>query len=263
MPNAISRRHVFYAQASSLIAVQEGGPPIPEQAPLQLSAYGGNQNSPPNAGFDRLGFVTFANGYTTVSGIANANGWSTVVTSVVEGLSIGGGVLKAEKVISKTTTQYPLVGYVPSINFAGTDFVNLTVNGVPVNPTFNLNMCSPQPANDAPYVTDPGFLGRAQAEYTKIFNSKAPADIKNQFVWNPGAIQRSGRVNCSLVTGTALPDTQSFGHVLDIANLGYVYLAELAVSNHIEVTMIRVEHKLLGQSESRTVNTDAQGHTMP
>jgi hypothetical protein len=263
MANGSPRHYVFYAEASSFAALVDGAAPqiIPDQAFQQLSPYGGRQASP-HTPLNQQGFK-IGDGYTTVSGNPNNGGWTTCATSVVEKLDIC-GVVTADRITAQITTEYPSVGYVPSISFNGTEFVNLKVNGNAVTPNLNLGMCSPKPANDAPYIDDAGLLGRAQAEFNNIANSNAPPNIRSQFQWNAGVVHRRGRVDCSLVTGVAgLPAYESFGHVLVVPNFGIVYLAELGVGNHIDLTMVRIEHTALGNTESRTVHCESQGHGMP
>jgi hypothetical protein len=266
IPMINARHHVFYGEASTFTAQVESAAGalqiIREQAFQRLSPYGGNQTSPPTP-FSQPGIVSMVSGQTTVTGTTDAEGWTTSVKSVVDTLNIA-GVVTADEITAHVTTHYPLVGYVPSVSFQGTEFKNLRVNGNPVTPTLNLGMCTPQPAGDAPYVSDPGLLARAQTQYTAIAGSGAPAGIKTQFQWSAGAVQRRGKVDCSLVTGVAgLPPTQAFGHILVVPNFGIIYLAELAVGNHIELTMIRVELTALGKTELKAVNTESQGHTMP
>jgi hypothetical protein len=262
---SVPRHHVFYGEASSFTGLVDGGSPQPiqEQAFARLSPYGGSVSSP-HVPFHHPGLVSIGTSFTVVTGAANSTGWSTSVKAVVQTLDIFNGAITADQITAEVKTQYPLVGYVPSISFQGTQFVNLKVNGKLATPTLNLNMCSPQPAGDAPYVSDPGLLGRAQAEYNAIATSGAPGSITGQFVWNPAVVQRKGKVDCSLVTGVVgLPVSEAFGHVLVLAGVGNVYLAELSVANHIEVTMLRVELTCQGKTELRAANLDSQGHTMP
>jgi hypothetical protein len=261
----VPRHHVFYGEASSFTGLVDGGSPQPiqEQAFVRLSPYGGSVSSP-HVPFHHPGLVSIGTAYTTATGGPNNAGWITTVKSVVQALDIFNGAITADQITAQVTTQYPLVGYVPSIDFQGTQIVNLKVNGKPATPTWNLNMCSPQPAGDAPYISDAGLLGRAKTEYNAIAGSAAPGSITGQFVWDPAAVPRKGKVDCSLVTGVAgLPVSEAFGHVLVLPGVGIVYLAELSVGNHIEITMIRVELTCQGKTELRSANLDSQGHTMP
>lgn len=261
----IPRYYVFYAEASFLTAHVDGptAHTIPEQGFQRLSIYGGNQASP-QTGFNEAGLVSVGKGYTNVSGNATANGWTTTTTSVAENLNIAGGAITADQVTAQITTNYPSVGNVPSVSFQGTQFVNLKVQGKPIVPTLNLNICSPKPPNDLPYVDDPQLLLRAEAEFQNIVASGAPPDVGGQFAnWSALTIQSRGKVDCSLVTTVPNLVGQAFGHVIVVPKVGNIYLAELGVGNHIELTMIRADLTSRGKTQIKAVMADTQGHGMP
>jgi hypothetical protein len=264
MPSPGPRHYVFYAEANFLTAHVDGALPhvIPEQGFQRLPIYGGNQNSPKTP-FAEAGVVSVGQGYTSVSGSSSAGGWTTIVSSAVDDLNIA-GVITADHVAAQITTMYPLAGNVPTVSFPGTKFVNLKIQGKPVIPVLNLNMCSPKPPGDAPYISDAGLLARAQAEYQLIATSAAPPNVAGQFAgWSQAVVQSRGKVDCSLATAVQGIAGMAFGHVVVIPGVANVYLAELAVGNHIELTMIRVELTSLGKTQVRTVTVDTQGHGMP
>ena len=262
----VPRQYLFYGEANLLTGQIGGAAPvtIPEQAFQRLSIYGGDLTSPPT-GFSKPGLVLIGNNSTThVKGNPIAGGWQTVVTSTANNVDIGGGMITADAIVAQITTDYPLVGNVPTVSFAGTTYTNLKINKVKVTPKLNLNVCTPKPPLGLPYIADPALLAFAAGEYHDIANSGAPAGVAGQFSnWSLLAVQSRGKVDCSLVTGVDNYPGQSFGHVIIVPNLGNIYLAELSVGNHIELTMLHVDITAGAGAQLRTVTVDTQGHGMP
>jgi hypothetical protein len=264
MPNQVQRRHLFFAEASFVTGLVDSGggvqQPIPEQGFLHLPVYGGLEASPHTA-FSLAPVVSVGTGYTSVQGIKTAAGWREVALAVAQNVDIA-GVVTADEVTAKITLDFPAQGYVPTIDFTGTSFTNLAINGTPVNPTLNLNMCA-KPAGDIHYTNDPGLIARTQQEYAKVSgDASAPDFLRNEFKFDPKTIQSTDKLDCSLVTGvTGLPRGQAFGNVICVPPY-VIYLAEVCISTHYELTMIRLV-KQPTQTEIRLSNCNGQGHTIP
>ena len=88
-----------------------------------------------------VGDLSYEAAHTQVAGNRETkpghDGYTTLVTSVVEGLNIL-DVVTADLVVAQISTDHPLVGYVPSITFLGTRFENLRIAGHKVD---ELEMC--------------------------------------------------------------------------------------------------------------------------
>ena len=82
--------------------------------------------------------VSFRSAYTRVSGraIAEDGPWSTLATSVVEGLNIL-EIVTAERVVSQISVEHPREGGAASISFAGSHFEGLRIGGSEVRPRLN------------------------------------------------------------------------------------------------------------------------------
>src|ERR1700723_771882 len=114
------------------------------------------------------GLISFKSGYSHVSGNRSLknHGWTTLATSVVEGLNVL-DVVTADRVVAQVSTEHPLEGHVPTVTFLGTPFENLKISGHHVKPELNLDVCGPRPSNDKPYIEDPGFLNTVSQQYAQ------------------------------------------------------------------------------------------------
>jgi hypothetical protein len=94
----------------------------------------------------------------------SGQGWTTLTTTVVEGLNVM-EVVTADRVVGQTITEHPLEGYVPRVSFLGTRFENLRIAGNPIEIKYDLDVLGSKPLNDEHYV----------------LNSNAAAIIANGF----------------------------------------------------------------------------------
>jgi len=130
------RTHSFHADASAFGGQLEQPFEriIPSQAPLTLSPDGG-YNSVRVDSFQVEGLFSFKSAYSQVSGIVSKKrpGWTTLATSVIEGLNVG-EIFLADRVVAQIITDHPATAgkYAPRINFIGTRFDNLRIGGCPV-----------------------------------------------------------------------------------------------------------------------------------
>jgi len=154
MSEATGRTHHYHAEASvlgghlRLPLCQE----IKPQAHVKLSSEGGYISQ--RAENYRLeAVISFRSAYTHVAGNRSSKpgeGWTTLTSSVIEGLNIL-DVITADRIVGQTITNHPLVGYVPSISFLGTRFENLRIAGNPVELDLNHDIFGPRADDDAPY----------------------------------------------------------------------------------------------------------------
>jgi len=243
MSEPMERAHIYHAEATLLSGhlelplLQE----IKPQGYVSLPTTGGYLSQ--RAKDYRLeGVLSFEAAYTQVGGNLDTkpgHGWTTLATSVVEGLNVL-DVLTADRVVAQVSTLHPLAGYVPGTTFLGSRFENLRIAGHPVDLDLNMDLFGEKPANDAPYTQDPGFLHRVSAQHTGL-REKATAHptLLQEFsqLFKPGSYNRSPdsssesfeeqeRVECSLVNRAqgGYPGS-SYGHVIDVPHFGRIYLA--------------------------------------
>ena len=165
------RKHHHHAEAVVLSGnlqlplVQE----IKPQAHVKLHEEGGYL-SERSENYRLEGVISVRSAYTHVAGNRSTKpgqGWTTLTTTVVEGLNVM-EILTADRIVGQTITEHPLVGYVPSVNFLGTRFENLRVAGHPVKLDLDLNILGAKPADDGSYALDSGVLSRVRSQYTHI-----------------------------------------------------------------------------------------------
>jgi len=259
MARKVDREHIYNAQAVSLEGalrlpfVQE----IQPQNPVLLSEKGGYLHNH-SENFRLQGVVSFKSAYTQVAGNLDEkldHGWSTLSTSVLEGLNVL-DVVTCDRIVAQITTDHPIEGYVPTVSFLGTRFENLRIAGHQVKLDFDANMLGPKPLNDAAYTTDQDFMDRVTQQHDRIRTHKnLPADIAKMYNQLPSASANRESIECSLVHQVegSYPG-RSFGHVIDVPHFGKIYLATLRVEHpgfhpqastpkktELSLTMIRME----------------------
>jgi hypothetical protein len=178
--------------------------------------------------------ISMQNSYTHVTGNRSSKpgqGWTTLTTTVIEGLNVM-EVVTADRIVGQIITEHPLVGYVPTINFLGTRFENLRVAGFPVNLEFDMNVLDPKPANDTAYTADSGLIARVKGMLNRVGDREVLPDALreryNQLSSTLGTAQEE--VECSLIksaTGT-FPGTAS-GHVIRVRDFGAIVLGKVVI----------------------------------
>ncbi|MCU1253327.1 MAG: hypothetical protein JWQ49_6356 [Edaphobacter sp.] len=215
--------------------------------------------------------VSFKKAYSEIHGMVSETGsWTTVVTSVVEGLNVL-DMVKADRVIASLTVEHPSKGGHPKASIVGSEFENLTIDGVKINPVLSKKVLPLHKEGRFPDRTiteDETFLGRAINQSQKVTNAKSAPDwLKVRYGWiqSKGARKKKGYVQCSLVDKLqgAKPGS-SFGHVMHVPDFGNIFLGEFLTSHHaFRLTMIRLE---MGCANHGTVSIgtgDSNGSSAP
>jgi hypothetical protein len=267
----------FHADASALGGFIEKpfSKIVPSQASVSLPAVGGHDTSRADA-FNFEEIVSFRSAYTRVSGGGDQKDgpWSTLVTSVVEGLNLL-EVVKAERIVAQVTITHPANGGFPIISLTGSHFDRLQIGGrdavVTLNPTL-LEGWSEAGAPRKP-ITWPLLQETGRQQAAKLVKG-VKSDGGDPFRW---LIERYGWMAsdrkqgtdgfalCSLVDGIgrAIPG-RSFGHVLEIPDFGRIFFAEVLASPvSLQLSMIRAE---LGCGVNGQVEVAAArgiGHSVP
>jgi hypothetical protein len=204
------------------------------------------------------GVLSYDSAYTQVAGNLSTKpgqGWTTLNTTVIEGLNVL-EVVTADRVVGQTITEHPLDGYVPSIKFLGTRFENLCIAGFPLTVEMNLNILGEKPANDAHYSHDSGVVERVGKQYTHLLgHSDLPADLRERYNQLSSNLRGAETVECYLVNQVSgsFPG-RSYGHIIDIPDFGKVILGKVTVTTNpatggaatatkttVSLTMIRFE----------------------
>jgi hypothetical protein len=201
-------------------------------------------------------------------------GWVTVATAVVEGLNVL-GMITVDRLTAFISTEHPLVGNYPSVTFAGTSLENLKIAGYPVDVTTDLDICNQGDVGGFPnqaYVSDERFLARVADQHRRmndednlpewVKDRSVPDWIKERYSLGSG---QAGSVVSSLVkqTNGKFPG-RPFGNVLEVPELGRVFLGELIVdSQSFHLSMLRVELKGRIRGNVGVASPMANGTTEP
>ena len=236
MANAAERSHQYHAEARIL----EGELNMPfrhtihPHGLLQLPGEGGYRSAH-TRDYQLEGVMSYSRAYSQVSGIRDtkqANGFSTLCTTVVENLNIL-EILTADRVVGQIITEHPLDGYVPKISFLGTRFENLCIAGHKVDLDWDLDIFGERPANDAVYTKESGVVKRVSDQYERIRGSKdLPAEMAEQYNGLSSTLGSPETVECSLVNQAAgtFPG-KSFGHVIKVRHFGVITLGKLSLTH--------------------------------
>jgi hypothetical protein len=285
--------HTFHADAYVLEANLEQpiSDEIKKQAYVKLHEDGHYQFEPAEP-FRRKGIISYQSGYTQVAGHPSAkvqHGFTTLATSVVEGLNVL-DVVTADRVVGQISTTHPpfdpangLNDMVPSVTFLGTRFDNLRINGHKVEVERHLDILGPKPANEKSYLDDfanddDDVLKRLAEQYDNIQRVVGlPAWARESYKFDRATTQQQGKAECSLVSHVKGAPDVSFGHVIDLPHFGKIFLGELTVERErgkpvplkggapepdryiFHLTMIRLEMGCLAQGKAKIVALDANG----
>jgi hypothetical protein len=215
--------------------------------------------------------VSFDHAYSEIHGTVSKTGsWTTQVTSVVEGLNVL-DMVKADRVIACLAVEHPRNGGHPKASVVGSEFENLTVDGVKVNPVLGKKVLPPHKKGrfpDRAIIEDENFLARAITQSQKVTNAKgAPDWIPARYGWvqSKTARRRKGYVQCSLVDRIqGAKSGSSFGHVMHVPDFGNIFLGELLTSHHsFRLTMMRLEMGCTNHGTMSIGSGDSNGFGAP
>ena len=281
MTNGVARVHSYHAEATVL----EGQLQLPLDQEIKPQAY---LKIPERGGYlsqrtkdFRLGAaVSFKSAYTQVAGnkdVKSGHGWSTLATSVVEGLNVL-DIVTADRVVGQIAIEHPLVGYVPHVTFLGTRFENLRIAGHPVKLDLDLDILGPKPEKDAPYSKAPGLSDRVAKQHDGVrAHPSLLAELIGRYRGIASFPEKPNAIECSLVNSAdgSFPG-RSFGHVIEVPNFGTIVLAALRLdqsdyqadtgipkSTLFSLTMIELRMGCLAGGKLQVVSTHANGTSHP
>jgi hypothetical protein len=244
---------------------------IPSHGSSSLSSAGGHASS-------RMGpfrvddLASYEGVYSEIFGGVNEtnDAWTTLVTSVVEGLNLL-EVVTADRIVSRLSVTYPREeGYSAKVSFVGAQFENLRIAGVPVNPVLNLNLLETPGSRfpSKPFTEDETFICKAIDQSKTMIGAKdSPGWVKARYGWVESEKERGkkGFVPCSLVDHVEGATTgSSYGHVVHVPGFGNVFLGELFVSQGLfRLIMLRTEMGCAGGGNQSAGGGGSNGSPMP
>jgi hypothetical protein len=279
-PDAV---HQYYAEADVLSAdiQQPVQDVIKPRAFVELSKRGrcedkGHYHYKKADPFRLDGILSYEGGYTQVAGHPSSKiaGFSTLATSVVEGLNVL-DVVTADRVVAQISTVHPAygTGQVPEVTFLGTRFDNLRIAGHKVEVDRCLDILGPKLANDESYFENGGVLGRISQQYDRIATAaELPDWASEEYPKGRPVLNGNGTLKCSLVNRVAGAPGLSFGHVIDVPHFGKIFLAELRITRErgnpsagtydgyrFRLTMIRTQMGCIGDGNTNITTADTNG----
>jgi len=249
---------------------------IPAQASVSLPAVGGYATARTGA-FEYKEIVACRSAYTRVSGRATAKDgpWSTLVTSVVEGLNIL-EVVTAERIVAQISVEHPREDGPARISFAGTRFEKLRVGGQEVCPVLNSGLLAigAEADNTHARVLWPVLLKVGQEQACDLIQSVTENKDRDAYKWllerygwmeAKHELQKDGCVLCSLVDGVeGTVSGKSIGHFVEIPDFGRIFFGEImAFPRSIQLTMVRAELGCNVQAQVSASAANINGSTMP
>jgi hypothetical protein len=281
MPDDVFRRHLYHAEAYVL----QGNLTLPLVQQIKTQAYAklpeeGGYLAQHESDYRLESVISFHSAYTQVAGNPDekpGHGWSTLATSVVEGLNVL-DVVTADRVVAQISIEHPLVGYVPSITFLGTRFENLRIAGHPVELDLDRDFFGPKPGNDAPYTKASGFLDRVAAQHNLVrTHPNLLAELAQRYTGLSRDAENPEAVECSLVNRAegAFPGVPR-GHVIHVPDFGTICLANVRLEQSdyqqgtgipkqttVQLNMIEMKMGCVAAGNSSVGSIKTNGATVP
>jgi hypothetical protein len=277
----IKRVHYYHADGSALGGQFER--PLQQQITVQASV-----SLPPVGGyatshaekFHLEGLLSFESAHTQVAGSApsKTGPWTTLVTSVVEGLNVL-NIFTVDRIVAQISTEHPREGYNPKVNFVGTRFEGVRIAGHPVEIILDLDVCKQGAAGEfpgQPCIQDSQFLARVAEQRRRMADERSlpqwstdrtiPNWVRERYQWD-NSDTRPGKdsVLCTVVKEIRgqFPG-QVFGNVFDVPDFGKGFLGELLVdSTAFRLVMARFEVGCPVTGDTGVGSANIEGRTHP
>ena len=281
MPEETKRYHLYHAEATVL----EGHLRLPLVQQIKSQAYArlaetGGYLAQHEGHYKLEGVISFRSAYTQVAGnpgLKPGHGWTTLATSVVEGLNVL-DVVTADRVVAQLSVDHPLEGYVPTVTFLGTRFENLKISGHEVKLDLNPNLFGPKPKEDAPYTRSKGFLDAVEEQHERVSgHPNLLGDLLRRYTGLSRTAETPEAVECTLVNQASgsFPG-QCFGHVIEVPDFGTICLANVRLhqsdydpgtgtpkKTQVDLTMIDIKMGCLADGSTQVGSGKTNGTTKP
>lgn len=262
------RRHIYHAEATVL----DGELHLPlaqkikKQAHVKLCGKEPNYFSQRAKEYRLEGVISFQSAYTQVSGNIGRKpgvGWTTLATSVIEGLNVL-DVVTADRVVSQMAIDHPSAEnrYIPTVSFLGSRIENLQIAGHRIDFCLDWNFLYPEKddswmentrPDDTPWLSTPGLMDKVARQHERA--RKHPNLIKELLERYTGVSERTDKseaIECSLARPVSDPtpcaDSLPFschGHTIYIPHFGTMTLANLRVQESDYKPETRIPRKTL------------------
>jgi hypothetical protein len=278
MQTDVKKVFYFHADANSLGGYLENPfRDIPSQASVSLPAVGGSASVRAHD-FKFEEIISCRSTYTHVAGRpVKTNGpWKARVTAVAEGVNIL-NVLTADRAVARVFVEHPEDGGPPSISFAGSEFRNLRFLGKEVELSLNSTLLPPHHRGGDAYNEDESFA--PEIEWQALWEvalrqstalrdtSGVPAWAIDRYGWQAGKekLDGVGFAVCSLVDRIEpVEGAQSYGHFLEVPDIGRFFLAEaLVMPQSIQLTLVRAELGCKNQGNASVATARTDGTPIP
>lgn len=282
--NASNQRAFYYhANASALGGAlqQPINRIVSSQATISLPQAGGFGSSR----IDRFhvdGLISITSAHVHVSGTEHVEhgSWRSIATARIEGLNVL-DIVTADRIVSQVSVMQPYDDDDPvEVSLNGTQFINLRVNGYPVDPKFDKRIltgrteAAQDQANDsnvtqshAPTFGD--LLQAAEEQYQEgaSINKCLLDRFGKRFARTDPrtALEKKGSVLCSLVKKVEVEEpAKAYGHVILVPDFGNIFFGELLVTRFsAQLTMLRMEMGCLANGTISVGTAYSNGRTMP
>ena len=270
MANTLKRTHFYSAEGNALggTITRPHNQIVASQANASLPETGGFVSSVGHA-FHHDKLISCSGSYCHVAGGVNpkSGGYTTLVTSVVEGLNIL-DIVTADRVVARISSEHPAVGYTPKVTLVGSNFINLRIAGFPVEAVLNFDLLNPPDQYpESPWLRNAAFIETIRQQYRSRAKSPVAQEIEQQSGWieSDEGIEQRGYIVCSLVDRIAgrFPG-ESSGNLVVVPEVGRFYFGELIVDQGtFTLSMIRAElGSPIGAAFSGPIGS-TNGHTYP
>jgi len=136
-----------------------------------------------------------------------------------------------------------------------------------------LDILGPRSEDDRSYFEDRDVLSRISKQYETIAAAEnLPEWAAQNYPKGRPALNGSGQLECSVVSGVEGAPGTPFGHVIDLPHFGKIFLGELQVERKpgnpttgindaytFHLTMIRLEMGCLAKGSAKIVALDTNG----
>ncbi len=253
--NTIERTHYYHADASAIggYITRPFTGSVPSHSSVSLPLVGGVLERE-RKGKKWRNTVNYSNTSTTVSGKKedNEGPWVTDVTAAIDDLNIR-EIVTAKRIVGQISVEHPHDGHVPTINITGSQFVDLRISGIPIEPIINYNLFEG-------YEGAPGFPTQPWSEQQSLHKhvekqfkeagggtEETPAWIKHHFHWLESGEKSNTRdgLVCSIVDGfKGVPDNfpgKVFAHSIYVRDFGRIFFGEVIIQGGTySLSMIRI-----------------------
>lgn len=253
----IERTHYYHADASAIggYITRPFTGTVPSHASVSLPLVGGVLEKE-RKGRKWRNTVNYATASTTVSGKKQdgEGPWITDVTATIDDLNIR-EIITAKRVVAQISIAHPHEGYTPKIYLTGSQFVDLRISGIPINPILNYDIFEDFEAGSNGYPSKPwdeqeSLRKHVERQYSEAGGGKeeTPDWVRHHFHWIESGEKShtSDGIVCSIVDGfEGVPKNfpgRVFAHSIYVRDFGRIFFGEVVVQGGTySLSMLRVK----------------------